>query len=134
MSKENNCQAPLKTCTAADVTIISLIICCVVATFPILRSSRAGRVAVFRQNALIAEYPLEDDIAFTVSGARGPLEIEIRSGVAKILHADCTNRVCKKTGGISHSYEQLICAPNNILVEIRAAAAGDTGEVDGVSY
>jgi len=134
MSEECNSQTPLKTCAAADVAIVSLMICCVAATFPILRANRADRVAVFRQNALIAEYPLEDDIAFTVSGKRGPLEIEIKSGVAKILHADCTNRVCKKTGGISHSYEQLICAPNNILVEIRAAAASDTSEIDGVSY
>jgi len=134
MSKENNFQTPLKTCAVADVTIVSLMICCIAATFPILRASRADRVAVFRQNALIAEYPLEEDIAFTVSGRRGPIDIEIKSGVAKILHADCTNRVCKKTGGISHSYEQLICAPNNILVEIRAAAVSDTSDIDGISY
>jgi hypothetical protein len=134
MNEENNSQTALKTCAAADVAIVSLMICCIAATFPILRSNRADRVAVFRQNALIAEYPLEEDIAFTVSGKRGPLEIEIKSGVAKIVHADCTKRVCKITGGISHSYEQLICAPNNILVEIRAFAASDTHDIDGISY
>jgi hypothetical protein len=122
----------IRPCAIADAAIISIMACCVLATSNPLKTSRPDRVVVFRQNSVVAEYPLEDDIAFSVGGKKGPVDIEIKNGVAVILHADCPKKICKQSGGISKSHEQLICAPNNILIEVQSSA--DDDDVDAIAF
>jgi hypothetical protein len=98
-----------------------------------LNTGKPDSVRVFRQNTLVAEYPLGDDIAFTVAGKKSPVEIEIKNGIATIIHSDCPKKICKQSGGIRKPHEQLICAPNNVLIEVHTATDNDE-DVDAMSY
>jgi len=117
---------------AADAVIISALTCAAIATAALPGAGRPNTVAVFRQNAIVAEYPLNANAAFSVNGLLGPLDIEIKNGTAKIIHANCPRKICKQSGGISGSHGQLICAPNNVMIQIRSAKSGN--DVDGVAY
>ncbi|MCL2183768.1 MAG: NusG domain II-containing protein [Chitinispirillia bacterium] len=116
----------------ADALIAGALICGTAAAVPLLSSGQPALVVVYGQNAVIAKYPAGSDAVFTVSGKRGPLDIEIKNGSVRIVHADCPRSICKQSGSISAPPAQLICAPNNILIEIRSASGGNG--VDGVAY
>ncbi|MCL2219964.1 MAG: NusG domain II-containing protein [Chitinispirillia bacterium] len=115
-----------------DAVIIIALIFCAVYTIPGTMEGQPGRVLVHRQNTVVAEYQVDNDITFTVNGKRGPVDIEIKNGAVRIVHADCPRSVCKLSGGINSPQAQLVCAPNNILVQIRPAGRGK--DVDGVAY
>ncbi|MDR2579113.1 MAG: NusG domain II-containing protein [Chitinispirillales bacterium] len=115
-----------------DAVVILIMICGIFFTASSLKSGRPDHIAVFRQNSIIAKYPLNDDIAFTVNGKIGTLDIEIRDGAVKILHANCPRKICQLSGGISGSRGQLICAPNNILIQIRSSKTDN--DIDAIAY
>jgi len=117
---------------AVDAVVILIMICGTIATAGLLKSGRPDRAVVFRQNAVVAEYPLGNDVKFSINGKNGPVDIEIKDGAAKITHANCPRSICKQSGSISNSYGQLICAPNNILIRIQSSSSDSN--VDGVTY
>jgi hypothetical protein len=122
---------PMRMFTAVDAAIALATICGAAAAFAFLGSERPDRLVVFKQNSVIAEYPLGGDVAFTVNGKMGPLDIEIKNGIANIRHAGCPKGICTRSGGISNSNGRLICAPNNIMIQIQSA---NSGGVDGIAY
>jgi hypothetical protein len=121
--------------TAVDAAIAAAMICGAVAAFAGAGSARPQRLVVYRQNTVIAEYPLKNDISFTVNGKTGEIGIEIKDGAAKISRAACPKGICKLSGAISNPNGRLICAPNNIMVQILPAGGTESGgNVDGVTY
>jgi hypothetical protein len=116
----------------ADVLIISALLCGAFLTFDRLGSIRPDTVAVFRQNAVIAEYPLNNDASFTVSGKNGNVGIEIKDGAARISRATCPRGICRLSGAVSNANGRIICAPNNILIQVRPSKPGN--DVDAVAY
>jgi len=127
-------QTPPRTLTAVDAIIAAAMICGAIAAFAAATTIRPDRIAIYRQNTIIAEYPLKDDISFTVNGKIGPVNIEIKNGAATITHATCPKGICTTAGATSNPNIQLICAPNNIMVKILSAGNGGDGDVDGVTY
>jgi hypothetical protein len=124
----------MRTFTAIDAAIAAAMICGAAAAFASASSIRPDRVAVYRQNTVIAEYPLKNDISFTVNGKIGEVGIEIKNGATAINHATCPKGICTLSGAISNPNGQLICAPNNIMIKIMSAGNGGNGGVDGVTY
>ena len=122
----------IRTFGIADAFIALVMIAGIFAAFPLLKSGLPDRVAVFRDNSLAAEYPLDHDIIFAVKGKNGPVDIEIKNKEARIVHVNCPHQICRRSGSISGTFGQLVCAPNNILIEIRSAKAAKS--VDGVTY
>jgi len=120
--------------TAIDALIAAAMICGAVAAFAAANSILPDRVAVYKQNTVIAEYPLKDDISFSVNGKIGAVGIEIKDGAASIARTTCPKGICKMTGAISNPNSRLICAPNNIMVRILPAGGSGDGGVDGVTY
>jgi len=125
----------MRTLTAIDAALAAAMILGAVAAFAAAGSTRPDRVVVYRQNTVIAEYPLKDDISVKVNGKIGEVGIDIKNGTATISHATCPKGICKLSGAISNPNGRLICAPNNIMVRILpAGGGGEDGGVDGVTY
>jgi hypothetical protein len=118
----------------ADVFIAVIIIGGILAALPLLKSGLPDSVVVFRENSLIAEYPLDNNINFTVNGKNGAVGIEVINKEVKIAHVNCPHQICRRAGSISQTYGQLVCAPNNILIEIRSAKQAKSKNVDGVTH
>lgn len=56
--------------------------------------------------------------------------IEVEAGRIHIVESDCPRQICQHTGWISHPGQTVVCAPNQILIEI----AGHTQDYHAVSY
>ncbi len=57
-------------------------------------------------------------------------KIEIFSGGARVVDANCEDRLDVKAGDITHANEYIICLPHRLLVRLE----GGDGYLDAVSY
>ena len=125
-----------RTFGVVDVVIMLIMICGIFVSSKFLNYTSPNHIAVFKQNTVIAKYPLSDDVAFTVNGKNGPLDIEIKNETVKILHVNCPRQICKRSGGISGPYGRIVCAPNNILIKTYSSKSSldSKNDVDAVAY
>jgi hypothetical protein len=115
-----------------DTVIIIALLIAAAAFIPFMRAESRDTVLVYKGADVIAEYPLDEDKIFYVDGVDGSLEIEIKDERVRVRSAPCRNQICVKTGWISESYEQIICAPNHILVLIKSEAEEE--KIDAVTH
>lgn len=56
--------------------------------------------------------------------------MRIEDGTVKMIQADCPDKLCMKQKAISKNRENIICLPNNIVLQI---ANQDESELDAVT-
>ena len=115
-----------------DIVIIIALLFVSVAFIPFMGSQSHDTVVVHRRGDVIAEYRLDEDRMFHVDGVDGTLEIEIRDEKVRVHSSPCRHQICVNTGWISRSYEQIICAPNLVLLLIHSDSEEE--EIDAVTY
>ena len=115
-----------------DIVIIIALLAVSVAFIPFMGSQSRDTVLVYKGADVIAEYPFDKDKVFHVDGIDGTLEIEIKDDRVRIHSSPCRHQICVNTGWISRSYEQIICAPNLILLLIHSNSEEE--EIDAVTY
>ena len=114
-----------------DIVVIVTLLFVSVAFIPFMRSQSRDTVVVYKGAGVIAEYRLDEDRVFHVDGVDGTLEIEIRNKRVRIRSSPCRRQICVNTGWISRSYEQIICAPNRVLVLIHSNTEEE--EIDAIT-
>ena len=57
-------------------------------------------------------------------------KVEITTQYARILEADCADRLCISKGDIQKTNQMVICLPNRLVIRIE----GNNTDVDGVTY
>ena len=115
-----------------DIVIIVVLLFVSVAFIPFIGSQSRDTVVVYKGADVIAEYRLDEDRVFHVDGVDGNLEIEIGNDKVRVHSSPCRHQICVNTGWISRSYEQIICAPNLILLLIHSNSEEE--EIDAVTY
>ena len=104
------------------VAIISLV--------AINSSRKIGQTVEITQNGnVIAEYSLLQNGEYPLLDGKNILIIE--NGEAYLREADCPDKVCVKTGRISHVGESIICLPNRLAITVRGES--DPNEPDFIS-
>jgi len=94
-----------------------------------INPSKVGSVAdVQVAGKQVAQIKLDHETYLTISGALGPVLIAVDGSGIRILDARCPDKLCVRTGAISHAGEWIACVPNRLVIRI----AGDTG-VDAIS-
>ena len=129
--EETGCVERPRLLRGLDIVIIIALLFVSVAFIPFMRSEPRETVLVYKGADVIAEYRLNEDRVFHVDGVDGTLEIEISNEKVRVRSSPCRHQVCVNTGWISRSYEQIICAPNHILVLIRSNPEDE--EIDAVT-
>jgi Uncharacterized protein conserved in bacteria len=104
--------------TFFDAVLIAALIACSLFFFPLMQNNRAVIVAVIRDNATIATYPLSPDCRVIVRGRTGLMELEIKDKAVRVVSSTCPRQVCLFAGSIGRAGQQIICSPNHILIEI----------------
>ena len=127
----SNMKAP-RSLRALDIVIIITLLFISVAFIPFMGLQAHDTVVVYRGSELIAEYRLDEDRVFHVDGVDGALEIEIRNEKVRVHSSPCRQQICVATGWISRSYEQIICAPNLVLLLIHSNSEEEG--IDAVTY
>jgi hypothetical protein len=114
-----------------DVFIIVALLIASITFIPWLRAHSRDIVEVYKSEELIARYPLDEDRTFSVEGMAGTLEVEIKEKQVRVLSSPCPQQICRATGWISESYQQIVCAPNLIFINLQSDPANET--IDAVS-
>jgi hypothetical protein len=101
-----------------DAIVILVLICGAVVSLPLLRSSSPALVVVYRDNRIIARYPLDQDHHFILTGAVGPVEIAIAQKRVRVIFSTCPKGICTHSMPIGQPGQQIVCVPNHMLIEI----------------
>ena len=109
---------PPRWAAIADIFIILIVLTVTLLTFPAISAIKPVNIAIYRDNRLIATYPLSVDRVISVPGSHGTMEITIKNGSASVTRSDCPHRICMKSGSIKKPYSQIVCAPNHILITV----------------
>lgn len=74
------------------------------------------------------EYPLDEDRVIDINGTN---VIRIKDGEAKMIQADCPDKLCMDQKAISSSQESIICLPNRVVAVIEGER--DPDGIDAVA-
>lgn len=110
----------IRTFTVLDFLLILLAIGGAVSSIPIIQANQPSTVAIYKDNTLYAEYPLNEEREFLIKGHEGPMIIKIHNSHISVSSSTCRKQICVKSGAISKPFQQLVCAPNHVLIEIRS--------------
>ena len=115
--------------TRADLWVIGVLLLASLSLFFLLREGERGeRVSVFVGNELYAEFPLDGEkVTHTVNTERGALLLSFDGEGVCVLHADCPDDVCVRTGKIAHKGESIVCVPLGVCITV------GEGVLDGVT-
>jgi hypothetical protein len=110
----------IKRFTWLDGTLMAALLGAAALFLPFMQSRQPDTVVVYRDNAVIAWYPLSVNSDFTVRGVVGPMKIRIERGRARVLSATCPEQICVRTRPIGKTSQQVICEPNHVVLEIES--------------
>ena len=105
----------------ADLILIFCVVLVALSVFLVafLTSEDGAYVSVRIEDGESVRYSLSEDGEFVLLGGKNILVI--KDGKAYMSHADCPDKTCVRTGGISKTGEQIICLPNKVYISIIGA-------------
>lgn len=119
--------------SAAVLTGAFLFILCAASLWFILSPRRpsSGCIAdLYQDGKLIASIPLDDvSKPYTFAVTRedgGENMVEVRPGSIGIISADCPDKLCVRQGFADSPGLPIVCLPNRLVIELRAADRDDT--------
>lgn len=61
---------------------------------------------------------LNRSIEVSIQGLIGTTTVKIDHRAARVIHSDCPEQICVKTGKIHLAGEMIVCVPNKVIVRI----------------
>lgn len=84
---------------------------------------KPGNIVVITVGGIeFGEYPLDEDQEIDINGTN---VLQIKDGQAKMIQADCPDKLCMNQKAISSSQESIICLPNRVVAVIEGEEAPD---------
>ncbi|RDU23109.1 NusG domain II-containing protein [Anaerosacchariphilus polymeriproducens] len=78
-------------------------------------------VTISVDGKVIHQYSLEDDIDVEIKGVNeGINRLVIKNGKAKMIDANCPDKLCVHQKAISKDKETIVCLPNKVVIEVHA--------------
>ena len=74
----------------------------------------------------VHEFPLNENLTFSIKSQNGYNDHIIEDGVAYIANASCPDGICKDHRPISGEGESIICLPNKVVVEVKTTKDNGT--------
>lgn len=75
-------------------------------------------------------YPLSADRTIRINDTN---VCEIRDGKAKMISADCPDKICMQESAIGENGGTIVCLPNKIVLSVTNAEGPEGGALDGVA-
>jgi hypothetical protein len=115
-----------------DIIVILALLAGCAFSIPLLSSNTPQIVDIYKDNNLVATYPLASDNIVSIEGINDTMTIAIRDAGVAVIGVHCPHRLCMQSGRITHQGQQIVCAPNHILITISGNPSA--GEVpDGIA-
>jgi hypothetical protein len=109
-----------KIVTLGDKILVILIFALGIVSLVALKHLRLpGDAVIIEVKGLVVQrLDLNTSQEITIIGAIGKTTVKIESGAAQVVHSDCPEKICVKTGKITHAGEIIVCVPNKVVVKI----------------
>jgi len=114
-----------------DILVLAALLLIAAAVFLCLHfAGENGAVAVVEVNGVqTAALPLAEDTVYDVIlDGKVTNTVEIKDGAARVISADCPDKICVHHRAIHKTGESILCLPNKVVVTVESAAGE---EVDG---
>jgi hypothetical protein len=95
-------------------------------------SSSGAEVIITIDGAEYGRYSLDSDRTISIDRNGNHNLVVISDGTVHMEEASCKNQICVHQGIINASGQMIVCLPNGVIAEIRAAD-GSQAEYDAVS-
>ncbi len=112
--------------------IITIIVVLAVGFSPLLmrRSGRATSYSIYVSGKKITTIPARGDTVFSVNGAMGKMIIQMKNGKIRVIHSNCPEKICIRTGFIYKTGQSIACVPNKLIIV--AEGKGKGSKYDGI--
>jgi hypothetical protein len=110
----------LKIISPGDKILVVLIFAFGIVSLAALKHLRqpGDSVIIEAKGQIVQRLDLNTSQEITVNGPIGKTIIKIDHGAAQVIHSDCPEKICVKTGKITHAGEIIVCVPNKVVVKI----------------
>ncbi len=88
----------------------------------------SGDAAVITSPGGSTTVRMAEDSTLEVEGAQGPVEVRVSDGSLRVVHAQCPDQVCVRTGAIASAGSVVACVPNGVV--IRVTGGGGVDDLD----
>lgn len=90
--------------------------------FSVMHRSQGSIIVITRNGELYGTYNLSQNQTIEIENADHEVTntLQIKDGVAKMIEADCPDKLCMHQKAISVSKENIVCLPNRIVVTVEA--------------
>jgi len=92
----------------------ALLLACLLGIVLYLSGTRGHYVVVTVDGEEYGRYDLSEEQTVNINDTN---RLEIRSGKAAMVYADCPDKLCVHMAPISRAHELIVCMPNKITVE-----------------
>ncbi len=108
---------------AGDFFVVAAVLLLAVSIWliPNLTQNEGETLRITRDGKLIYTASLSEDRVIEFP----EITVEISGEAARVVRADCPDKVCEKSGEISRAGEIVICVPNRMSIEIDGNASFD---------
>ena len=98
-----------------------------IAAFIIMRNVpiEAPAAEIRVDGEVVRVLPMDQDAEYTVETKYGKNTVQVSGGEVRITSADCPDKVCVKTGGISGGVVPIICLPHRLEVRVIDSAQAE---------
>lgn len=104
------------------IGVLAAICVIVFIVFSVMHRSRGSIIVITRNGELYGTYNLSQNQTIEIENTDHEVTntLQIKDGVAKMIEADCPDKLCMHQKAISVSKENIICLPNRIVVTVEA--------------
>jgi hypothetical protein len=108
--------------------VLVILACGMFAFFYVWNADEGNRVEITIDGAVFGDYLLSEDAEISIPDGNGTVTniLRISDGVAKMIEADCPDKLCMHQSAISISGENIVCLPNKVVCTV-IDDAGDDG-------
>lgn len=122
-----------KTDICLIVFFILLAICLPFILNAYFSNAQGDTVRIEVDNELYATYPLNVDATYVIQVNDRSNTLLVQNGVAKMIDANCSDKLCIHQAGISTDNRVIVCLPNKVIVEIETLVQSDQPTIDSIS-
>lgn len=104
------------------IGVLATICVIVFIVFSVMHRSQGSIIVITRNGELYGTYNLSQNQTIEIENTDHEVTntLQIKDGVAKMIEADCPDKLCMHQKEISVSKENIVCLPNRIVVTVEA--------------
>lgn len=100
------------------IFIVLLLALLLALVFYLASGKQASTQAVITLQGEERILPLDHAETLSLTGAYGPLTVEIAPGKIRVAEVTCPDQTCYKTGWIERSGQVIVCIPNQLVIHL----------------